>query len=72
MSILVSIKWSASHSPQNRLWQRDRRDSPVVQPDVSYYNEVGSVGLDWKHNPISRVGITARVVAGNASECRHD
>lgn len=25
---------------QNRLWQRDRRDMPVIQPDSTYYNDV--------------------------------
>ena len=25
---------------QNRVWQRDTRDKPVIQPDASYFNEV--------------------------------
>ena len=25
---------------QNRLWQRDQRDRPLIQPDLTYYNEV--------------------------------
>lgn len=25
---------------QNRVWQRDCRDRPIIQPDITYFNEV--------------------------------
>ncbi|XP_019857308.1 PREDICTED: flowering time control protein FY-like [Amphimedon queenslandica] len=36
----VEYHATALHYLKNRLWQRDRRDKPLIQPDLTYYNDV--------------------------------
>ena len=43
--LLCLFKASSTHAYthlvlQNRVWQRDSRDIPVIQPDATYFNEV--------------------------------
>ena len=37
--------WTSDLALQNRVWQRDSRDSCVIQPDSTYFNEVSDIVL---------------------------
>ena len=40
MQNILKVKFTTLLLNQNRLWQRDKRDKPLIQPDLTYYNEV--------------------------------
>lgn len=53
---------------ENRIWQRDSRDVPTIQPDITYFNEVAPpMGL--MEHPVNAVTTKFVRAATNKSRC---